>query len=178
MPPEPSIRPPDTSNGRGLKLRQVNRTVAGRGHSSLTGIPSQTVIVGNGNVFVVSGDPRQAEYSFLAFDMPAEEIAIQWSHVAGQIVMRNALRSLASTLAKTYKYISTDRRVRKGMPHIRNTRIAVAHILSHLHALGTIEATVEAYSPQLTREQVKEAIAYAKDFLEKACAPTSSVIGG
>lgn len=82
------------------------------------------------------------------------------------------MRDLNSRLSKVYKHISRDPRIRKGMPHIKGTRVAVGHVLSHIETLGSINATVKAYDSTINAEQVREAIAYARAFLEEACDPT------
>lgn len=65
--------------------------------------------------------------------------------------------------------IRVDSEVLGGMPHIRNTRISVDYILDRLYVLGSIQAVASLFAPDINEEQVKEAIAYAQDFLEKAC---------
>ena len=88
------------------------------------------------------------------------------------IDVKNEFRALAERLCEKHQGISTEREILQGMPHLKDMRIGVGHVLSHLHTLGSVDDVVQAYSPYVTREQVKEAIAYVKDFLEEACDPT------
>jgi uncharacterized protein (DUF433 family) len=87
-------------------------------------------------------------------------------------------RALADKLCEKHQGISTYKGIYKGMPHLKDMRLAVGHVLANLSALGSIDAVVEAYAPHITKEQVKEAIAYAKDFLEEACDPTPPHLDG
>jgi uncharacterized protein (DUF433 family) len=59
-----------------------------------------------------------------------------------------------------------------GIPHLDNTRLSVGQVLSRLYVLGSIEEVVKYYSPYVTIDQIKEAIAYAQDFLELAGDPS------
>lgn len=78
-------------------------------------------------------------------------------------------RALASRLTEEHPSISTDPGIFGGMPHIRNVRLSVGDILSKLYVYGSIQAILDDYSPDVNEDQIKEAIAYAQDFLEAAC---------
>lgn len=93
-------------------------------------------------------------------------------------VIKAQFRALADALCEKHQAISTYEGIFKGMPHIKGMRLAVGHVLANLNVLGSIDAVVDAYAPHVTKEQVKEAIAYAKDFLEEACAPTPPHVDG
>jgi uncharacterized protein (DUF433 family) len=82
-------------------------------------------------------------------------------------------RNVAERLRGKHPAISTYERVLGGEPHIQGTRLSVAHVLGHLYHLGSIDAVVEEFKhSKIGKEQIKEAIAYAHDFMEMACDPS------
>jgi len=62
--------------------------------------------------------------------------------------------------------ISVDPKVCSGKPCIRGTRIMVKNILGMLAGGYTIEKVLEAY-PDLTREDVAEALSYARQAIDE-----------
>lgn len=80
-------------------------------------------------------------------------------------------RAIAENLCEKYQGISIDSNVLGGMPHLKGLRISVPHILTHLHHLGSVDAIVAEFKQRISKEQVKEAIAYSHDFMEIACDP-------
>lgn len=62
--------------------------------------------------------------------------------------------------------ISVDPRVCSGKPCIRGTRIMVKNILGMIAGGYTIERVLEAY-PELTREDVTEALNYASQVIDE-----------
>lgn len=82
--------------------------------------------------------------------------------------MRAQFRAIAERLCLEHPDISTDPGIYGGNPHIKNVRLTVGNILGKLQNYGTIEAVAEIYAPYVTESQIKEAIAYAQDFLEEA----------
>jgi uncharacterized protein (DUF433 family) len=91
-----------------------------------------------------------------------------------QISVKDHFRALAERLCVEHPAISTDKGIFGGMPHIKDVRLSVGDILAKLYVYGNIQKIVNIYSPHVSEEQVKEAIAYAQDFLETACAPDES----
>ena len=85
--------------------------------------------------------------------------------------LKKAFRALADKLCEQHPAISTDKGIFGGMPHIKNVRLSVGDVLAQLYVYGNIGEILRIYSPDITEEQIKEAIAYAQDFLETACAP-------
>lgn len=81
-------------------------------------------------------------------------------------------RALAAELCKRHSGISTHGRVLGGAPHIKGTRVSVAHILAHFYHLGSVDAVVNEFKQRISAEQVKQALAYAHDFMEMACDPS------
>jgi uncharacterized protein (DUF433 family) len=79
--------------------------------------------------------------------------------------------TLAARLCAEHPNISTDAAIFGGMPHIKDVRLSVGDILAQLYTYGSIQEILNIYSPDITEEQIKEAIAYAQDFLETACDP-------
>ena len=58
-----------------------------------------------------------------------------------------------------------------GTPHIRDRRLSVGDILSKIYIYGSIQGVVDAYAdypPPLSEEDVKEALAFAQDFIDEA----------
>ena len=62
--------------------------------------------------------------------------------------------------------ISVDPKVCSGKPCIRGTRIMVTNILGMIAGGYTIERVLEAY-PELTREDVTEALNYASQVIDE-----------
>lgn len=80
-------------------------------------------------------------------------------------------RKIMTRCCAEHPMISIEKGIFGGIPHIKEMRLSVGDILGQLYLLGSVEAVVEAYAPDLTVDQVREAIAYAQDFLEIACEP-------
>jgi uncharacterized protein (DUF433 family) len=87
-----------------------------------------------------------------------------------QEIIKQDFRTLADQLCEEHPAISTDKGIFGGMPHIKDVRLSVGDILSQLYVYGSTQAILDIYAPDVSEEQVKEAIAYAQDFLETACA--------
>ena len=85
--------------------------------------------------------------------------------------MKEQFRALAESLRMKHPVISTNPRVLGGAPHINGLRVSVAHILADIYHLGSIDAVVDKFKQRVSKEQVKEAIAYAHDFMEMTCDP-------
>jgi len=77
------------------------------------------------------------------------------------------IKAIASKLCEEHPNISIDPDMLGGMPHVAGLRLSVGSILAKLHRFGNIEKIVEIYRPDLSEAHVKEAIAYAQDFLEE-----------
>ena len=77
-------------------------------------------------------------------------------------------RALAKSLCEEHPVISTYQGVFGGFPHIKGIRFSVADVLSQLYVLGSIDEVEKAFAPDINKDQIKEAIAYAQDFLESA----------
>jgi uncharacterized protein (DUF433 family) len=82
--------------------------------------------------------------------------------------VKQELRALADKLCERYPGISTDQDILSGAPHIKNVRLSVGNILAKLYLYGNIQDIVKIYEPHVTEDHVKQAIAYAQDFLETA----------
>lgn len=66
------------------------------------------------------------------------------------------------------KRITTNSKVMVGKPVISGTRITVEQILTLLsQGVGPEELASDKYYPQLTKEDVYAAVAYAKDRVEQ-----------
>jgi uncharacterized protein (DUF433 family) len=78
------------------------------------------------------------------------------------------VRALADNLCEQHPAISTYEGVFGGVPHLAGLRISVPDILEQLYLTGSIAAVQNIYAPDVSEDQIKEAIAYAQDFLESA----------
>jgi uncharacterized protein (DUF433 family) len=115
----------------------------------------------------------KAKAEGIAFFIPINIQVVTSPDDAAQLVKQKFL-SLADKLCEEHSSISTDKGIFGGMPHIKNVRLSVGDILAKLYIYGNVQAILDIYSPDITEEQVKEAIAYAQDFLETACDPRQS----
>ncbi|MCA1621843.1 MAG: DUF433 domain-containing protein [Acidobacteria bacterium] len=85
---------------------------------------------------------------------------------------KEAFRTLAERLREKHQGIGVNERVLGGEPHIKGTRVSVAHVLAHLYHSGSVDAIVNEFKQRISKEQVKQALAYAHDFMEMACDPS------
>jgi uncharacterized protein (DUF433 family) len=88
---------------------------------------------------------------------------------------RSFNRALAERLCEEHSEISTYPGIFGGAPHIKGVRLSVGNVLSELYLQGSINAVATTFSVGET--QIKEAIAYAQDFLESAISPRSEIDG-
>jgi uncharacterized protein (DUF433 family) len=86
----------------------------------------------------------------------------------------NPFAWLFERCCKEHPDIETTPGVLGGIPRIRRTRLSVGQVLGRLYVLGSIRAVAQYYKPDISEEQIKEAIAYAQDFMEIAGDPESS----
>ncbi len=93
------------------------------------------------------------------------------SKVGSQQNAKEVFRALADKLTKDHPAISTNPHIFGGIPHIKDVRLSVGDVLAKLYTYGSIQEILDSYAPQVSEEQIKEAIAYAQDFLEIACDP-------
>lgn len=125
-------------------------------------------------------DPTERQTVHEVFDTSGDYLLIDPSggmkivssadiHTTGDVA--RAFRALAVRLTAIHPAISTDESIFGGIPHIKGVRLSVGDILAKLYIYGNIQEILETYSPHVSEEQVKEAIAYAQDFLEMACDP-------
>jgi uncharacterized protein (DUF433 family) len=132
--------------------------------------PEGSTTVGEGEVqFYVSGS-----FGKFTYISPAETVDVDialFMQSAKKPDVRGLLRGLADKLSEAHPSISTDPEVLGGSPHITGTRLSVGKVLSKLYLYGSVQAVVDIHQPHLSEDQVKEAIAYAQDFLEIACDP-------
>lgn len=89
-------------------------------------------------------------------------------------IVKQGFRALAGELCEKHPAISTYEGIFGGVPHIKDVRLTVAHVLAQVRNLGSIDAIVEYYDNTISKEQVKEAITYAQHFMEVACAPAEA----
>jgi uncharacterized protein (DUF433 family) len=85
-----------------------------------------------------------------------------------QVGTNESIRALSQRLCEAHPDISIDPSIFGGNPHIKGVRLTVANILAKLYIYGSIEAVANIYKPHVGEHQIKEAIAYAQDFLEAA----------
>jgi len=94
--------------------------------------------------------------------------------IDGNQITQRVFRNLANHLCEKHQAISTNPKVLGGEPHIKGLRVSVAHVLAHIYHLGSIEAVVAEFNQRISSQQVKEALAYAHDFMEIACDPSAN----
>jgi uncharacterized protein (DUF433 family) len=75
------------------------------------------------------------------------------------------LSSAFQKAAQQVATISSDRTILGGTPCITGTRIPVYMILDALHFHGEVQGVLKSY-PQLSLEQVRDAICFARHVLE------------
>jgi uncharacterized protein (DUF433 family) len=97
------------------------------------------------------------------------DITVAFRQLLNEGAVREQFRALAKRLCSQHPAISTDKGIFGGIPHIKNVRLSVGDVLAKLYVYGSIQKIVEIYSPHVSEAQVKDAIAYAQDFLEIAC---------
>lgn len=82
---------------------------------------------------------------------------------------KELVMQITETLLKEHSQISIDPDMLGGMPHLKGFRLSVGDVLSKIYIYESIEKIQEIY-PDIPKSQIKEAIAFAQDFLENACA--------
>lgn len=80
----------------------------------------------------------------------------------------NWILALAERLCDEHPEISTESTIYDGNPHIKNVRLTVGNVLAKLYIYGSVKVVADIYAPHVSEAQIKEAIAYAQDFLEEA----------
>lgn len=113
----------------------------------------------------------KAQFSFTGNVDRQSSVAFNFNLVVLPPLANDYFRAIASSLTEEHSSISTDPGIFGGMPHIKNVRLSVGDVLSKLYVYGSIQAILDDYSPDVNEDQIKEAIAYAQDFLEAACNP-------
>lgn len=84
---------------------------------------------------------------------------------------QSTIQPLIDQCSMSYQAITTDSDVLGGIPHIAGTRLSVGQVLGRLYVHGSVEQVVAYYGGQVTTTQIREAIAYAQDFIEAVCEP-------
>jgi len=79
------------------------------------------------------------------------------------------MRFLMEQCLADHPVISTDKSVKGGKPVIRDTGIGVDYILDRLVVHGSVRKVANLFAPDVSEAEVKEVIAFARDFIEKAC---------
>lgn len=85
--------------------------------------------------------------------------------------LRN-IETLMVNCCLEYPGISLNDEVLGGIPHLKGTRIPVGQLIGRLLALESIQGVVDYYRGRISSDQIKEALAYAQDFIETACEPS------
>lgn len=62
-----------------------------------------------------------------------------------------------------------------GIPRIASARLSVGQVLGRLWALGSIQCVSDYYDQEISVDEIREAIAFAQDFLEIACDPFEAI---
>jgi uncharacterized protein (DUF433 family) len=86
-------------------------------------------------------------------------------------------QTLAKSLCEEHPAISVNREIFGGIPHLRGLRLSVGDVLAQIYVTGSIEGVKKIYAPDVSEDQIKEAIAYAQDFVESALSSRPQVNG-
>lgn len=89
----------------------------------------------------------------------------------GRLSTKEAFRALAKQLCEEHPAIDMNKEILGGIPRVKGTRLSVGQLIGRVNALRSIDAVIEYYHPRITEEQIKEALAFAQDFVELACEP-------
>ena len=161
-----TVRKPTSSNGEDAHLRGFSQTPLDRRYRGTSLRPHAVSSRGSIKLVMQVQD---------LYDVDVTIIAGNAAHASESIsdeVIKTHLHAIANELCQKHKGISMDESVLGGMPRLEGFRISVPNILTHLYHLGSIDAVVAEFEQRISKEQVKEAIAYAHDFMEMACDPS------
>lgn len=86
----------------------------------------------------------------------------------------STIQPLITQCSVAHQAIARDSEVLGGIPHIVGTRLSLGQVLGRLYVHGSIEKVVAYYDGQVNTAQIREAIAYAQDFIEAVCEPPES----
>lgn len=87
---------------------------------------------------------------------------------------REHVRSLLLRCASEAPRVEMNPHIQGGIPCIRGTRLSVGQVLGRLHVLGSIPAITDYYEGDISEDDVKDAIAFAREFLETASDPSEN----
>lgn len=90
---------------------------------------------------------------------------ISFSQESDPWVYALPLREAFDNALKECRYVSIDADVVAGAPRISGTRVPVYAVLEAIARNGTVEGTLQSF-PQLSREQVKDALDFARIVVE------------
>lgn len=125
---------------------------------------------GQATVFFYKGSAQHSQATPWMF---YPDVTTVFSQHGSKTDPNESIRALSQRLCEDHPAISTYEGIFGGGPHLNGLRISVADILEQLYLSGSIAAVQEMYSPDLSEDQIKEAIAYAQDFLESAVSSSS-----
>lgn len=141
----------------------------------------------NGDISIAVAAPQHTTYAgadlgSVSAYIPREawlavHVTVGGSPQASQTGVQEYIRALSERLCEAHPAISTYEGVFGGIPHLKELRISVADILEQLYLTGSVSAVQRIYSPDVSEEHIKEAIAYAQDFIESAVSSSSDVNG-
>jgi uncharacterized protein (DUF433 family) len=78
-----------------------------------------------------------------------------------------SVKTTLRKLCRLHPAIAIDPDMVGGVPHLKGLRLSVGDILAKLYVHGNTDKLVRIYEPDLKESQVKEAIAFAQEFLEE-----------
>jgi uncharacterized protein (DUF433 family) len=141
----------------------------------------------NGDISIAMTAPQQTTYAIAELGSVsayierepwiAVHVTVGVSTQAPQTGLQEHVRALSERLCEEHPAISTYKGIFGGIPHLKGLRIAVADILEQLYLTGSICAVQKIYSPDVSEEQIKEALAYAQDFVETVLCPSPEADG-
>lgn len=80
------------------------------------------------------------------------------------------LREMLRECCALHPRIEADQEILSGAPCISGSRVSVDFVLDRLSVHGSVKNVIKRSLPQLNEDQVRDAIAFVRDFMEIACA--------
>lgn len=78
---------------------------------------------------------------------------------------QECIRKITEMLCERYPDVVTTDGILGGMPRLNGTRLAVTDVLSEIVMQEGIDGVIEIFGEDVSHDQIKDAIRYARDFL-------------
>lgn len=80
------------------------------------------------------------------------------------------VREMLRECCALHPKIEADQEILSGVPCVSGSRVSVDFVLDRLSVHGSIKNVIKRSLPQLNEDQVRDTIAFVRDFMEMACA--------